>query len=274
VAPAPLILAVAPNGARKTKADHPALPMTPREIAREAARSAEAGAAMIHLHVRDASGGHSLDPETYRDAIAAVRRETGDRLIVQVTSEAVGRYSAAEQMAMVRALKPEAVSLALKEILPEGAEEAPVAGFLAWVAREEILPQFILYDAAELARFGELVARGIIPDGPHFLLFVLGRYSKDQTSAPRDLLPFLQAREGADPWALCAFGRREVACAVTAAALDGHARVGFENNLYLPDGRLAPDNAALVAAVAEGARTIGRPLADAAEARAVLTARR
>jgi uncharacterized protein (DUF849 family) len=61
---------------------------------------------------------------------------------------------------------------------------------------------------------------------------------------------------------------------VTAAALDGHARVGFENNLYLPDGRLAPDNAALVAAVAEGARTIGRPLADAAEARAVLTARR
>jgi uncharacterized protein (DUF849 family) len=192
VAPAPLILAVAPNGARKTKADHPALPMTPGEIAREAARSVEAGAAMIHLHVRDASGGHSLDPETYRDAIAAVRRETGDRLIVQVTSEAVGRYSAAEQMAMVRALKPEAVSLALKEILPEGAEEAPVAGFLAWVAREEILPQFILYDAAELARFGELVARGIIPDGRWARA---GRLRKQPVPAGRALGP-RQCRPG------------------------------------------------------------------------------
>ena len=63
---APLVIAVAPNGARKTKKDHPALPIEPREFAIEAASCIEKGAAMIHLHVRDASGGHSLDAGGYQ----------------------------------------------------------------------------------------------------------------------------------------------------------------------------------------------------------------
>jgi len=99
---------------------------------------------------------------------------------------------------------------------------------------------------------------------------VLGRYTKGQISAPADLLPFLVAGGLGHSWGLCAFGRRETACAVLAAALGGHPRVGFENNLHLPDGTEAPDNAALVAAVAAGAAAIGRPLADADQARAVM----
>ncbi|MHA1599614.1 MAG: 3-keto-5-aminohexanoate cleavage protein, partial [Alphaproteobacteria bacterium] len=94
----PLILTVAPNGARRGHADHPALPITPDEIGRCAAACADAGAAMIHLHVRDRDGGHSLDADAYRAAIDAVRREAGERIIVQVTSEAVGIYEPAEQM--------------------------------------------------------------------------------------------------------------------------------------------------------------------------------
>ena len=82
----PLVVAVAPNGARKSQQDHPALPITPEEIAREAAACAEAGAAMLHLHVRDAQGRHSLDVEAYRTAIAAVRRAVGQRMILQVTT--------------------------------------------------------------------------------------------------------------------------------------------------------------------------------------------
>ena len=70
---------------------------------------------------------------------------------------------------------------------------------------------------------------------------------------------------------MCAFGRREAACALTAAALGGHIRVGFENNLHLPDGTTAPDNAALVRVVAEGVTMLGRGLADAGAARALLT---
>lgn len=106
----PLILANAPNGATRTRADHPALPITQAEIARTAAEVAEAGAAMIHVHVRDAQGRHLLDADAYRALTAAIRAEVGERLVVQITSEAAGRYEAPEQMAVVRAARPEAVS--------------------------------------------------------------------------------------------------------------------------------------------------------------------
>jgi uncharacterized protein (DUF849 family) len=267
----PLVISVAPNGARKTPSDHPELPITPEAIARTAAACREAGAAMIHLHVRDAEGRHSLDTEAYRAAIAAIRHAVGPDMVIQATSEAAGIYEPEGQMAMVRDLRPEAVSLAVKEIVPDSASEPRAAAFLAWVRREGILAQYILYSADELGRFDDLIARGVVPDGRQSVLFVLGRYAKDQTSEPAELLPFLAAKAEGHVWALCAFGPREAACAVAAAALGGHARVGFENNLQLPDGRLAPDNAALVAAVAQGAAAIGRPLADAGQAREIMS---
>ena len=267
----PLLLAVAPNGARKTKADHPALPITPEEIGRTAAACAEAGAAMIHLHVRDRDLKHTLDADAYREAIAAVRRETGGRMVIQVTSEAVGLYTPDQQMTMVREVRPEAVSLAVREIVPDAAHEAPAARFLSWLTAEEILPQYILYSEEDVARFDDLIDRGIVPAGPQSVLFVLGRYTPGQRSSPSDLLPFLQANTAGHTWSVCAFGPRETACAVTAAGLGGHARVGFENNLQLPDASIAPDNAALVAAAAAGASAIGRPLADADTARTIMS---
>ena len=268
----PVILAVAPNGARKTKADHPALPITADEIAATAAACREAGAAMIHLHVRDPDGRHSLDVDTYRAATAAVRAAVGRDLVVQITSEAVGIYRPEEQMQMVRELKPEAVSLAVREIVPDDAAEPAAADFLAWVTAEGILPQYILYSDDDLRRFDDLIARGIIPGERQVVLFVLGRYTKGQTSEPRELMPFLAANNRDHLWSVCAFGPRETACAVAAAALGGHARVGFENNFHLPDGSLAADNAALVAAVTEGLSAIGGRPASADEARDLMGA--
>jgi len=104
-----LIVAVAPNGARRSKADHPALPLTAAEIGREAARCRDAGAAIIHLHVRDRDGRHLLDADAYREAIAAVRRAAGDEIIIQVTTEAAGRYAPETQRAVMRELHPEAL---------------------------------------------------------------------------------------------------------------------------------------------------------------------
>ena len=268
----PVILAVAPNGARKTKADHPALPITADEIAATAAACREAGAAMIHLHVRDPDGRHSLDVETYRAATAAVRAAVGRDLVVQITSEAVGIYRPEEQMQMVRELKPEAVSLAVREIVPDEAAEPAVADFLAWVTAEGILPQYILYSDDDLRRFDDLITRGIIPGERQVVLFVLGRYTRGQTSEPRELMPFLAANSQDHLWSVCAFGPRETACAIAAAALGGHARVGFENNFHLPDGSLAADNAALVAAVTEGLSAIGGRPASADEARDLMGA--
>jgi uncharacterized protein (DUF849 family) len=268
----PFILAVAPNGARKTKADHPALPLTADEIARDAAACHAAGAALIHLHVRDKAGKHLLDAEAFRAATAAIRREAGDDLIVQITTESVGIYLPGYQMAMVREARPEACSVAIREIVPGPPAEREAAAFFAWMARERVTPQFVLYTADEVRRFADLRQRGIVPDTAPFVLYVLGRYSANQTSDPLDLAPFLAAAPRDWHWAVCAFGAKEGTVALTAAVLGGHSRVGFENNLRLGDGSVAPGNAALVEQARRNAAAIGRRTADGAAARAILAA--
>ncbi|MDB5895620.1 MAG: hypothetical protein JWQ88_3151, partial [Rhodoferax sp.] len=139
--------------------------------------------------------------------------------------------------------------------------------FFGWLTRERVMTQVILYDAADVRRWHALRLAGVVPDAPWFQLFVLGRYSAGQTSSPRDLLAFLAEHEGPEPWAVCAFGATENACITAAAALGGHARVGFENNLLMKDGRPAAGNSDLVQQAAEAAAALGRPLATAADIR-------
>jgi 3-keto-5-aminohexanoate cleavage enzyme len=252
-----VMIMVAPNGARRDKSHSRALPLTVSELVAAVVPCVAGGVAAVHLHVRDVEGRHSLDPALYREAIEALRKSLPN-LVIQVTTEAVGRYTPAEQMAVVRALRPQAVSLALRELVPDAATELEARAFFAWMAESRIAPQFILYASEELTRLIDLVDREVIPFARPFLLFVLGRYSADQQSSPADLDPFVAALgDRGFPWAVCAFGRREADCALAAARLGGHVRVGFENNLHLPDGTLAPDNAALVAATAALLRAEG-----------------
>lgn len=265
----PLVITVAPNGARRTKRDHPALPIAPDELARTAVSSLRAGAAMLHLHVREPGGRHSLDAGAYRAAIHAIRQAVGDALVIQVTTEGAGIYGPADQMALVRELRPEAVSLAVRELIPDDASERPAAELFEWLAAQPTRTQLIVYSVDDLRRYQSLRDRGVITGEDHSLLFVLGRYS-GRAGEPLELLPFLEAHERDTPWSVCAFGPREHVCAVAAAALGGHVRVGFENNLLLRDGRSAPDNAALVTQMREAAHALGRPLADAARARDLL----
>ena len=273
IAPRRFTVAVAPNGARRTKADHPALPMSAEELARAAAEAADAGAAMIHLHVRDAAGGHVLDAELYRAATAAIRRAVGDGIVVQITTEAVGRYQPPAQMQVVREVRPEAVSLAVRELCPDAGAVATFAEFLAFLRRERIAPQFILYDADDVMRFQQLVDRGIVPQRDPWVLYVLGRYTNGRGTKPADLLPFLAAAGNRFPgFMVCAFGREEAACGTAAALLGGGVRVGLENNLYLPDGTVAPDNAALVHAVVKPLLALGLAPADAGALRGRLLA--
>lgn len=263
----PLIITTAPNGAYKQLSDHPQVPLTADHLARTAKQCLDAGASMLHLHIRDGQGRHSLDVQGYRDALRAVRAAVGDAMVLQVTSEAAKVYEAHAQMAMVRALRPEAVSVGLREVDQPAVGEAGLADFWGWLVREKVMTQVILYDTTDLKRWQDLRARGVVPDAPWFLLFVLGRYTAGQTSNPTDVVPFVHAHTGNEPWAVCAFGKTEHACVTAAAALGGHVRVGFENNLYLKTGELAPDNAALVTQAAKAARSLGRKLATAADIR-------
>lgn len=269
----PVVLMVSPTGARRTKADHPAMPMTAAEIGRAAAESAEAGANAIHVHVRDRDGRHTLDCDAYRGAIGAIEREVGPaRLVIQATSEGFGIYAPAQQSAAMRALRPGAVSVAIRELFPSAEQETPGADFFAWLERERIGTQCIVYNVEELLYFYQLRQRGIISGDRLTLMLVLGRYTTGAVSKPADLLPLLQALDPAQPhhWMICAFGENEGACVLTAAALGGDMRVGFENNLQLADGTIAPNPAALVAQAAAGVPKVARRLATFAETQAAL----
>lgn len=263
----PLILTVAPNGAYKTHAQHPAVPMTPDTLAMTARACLDVGVSMLHMHVRKPDGAHSLDADAYLAATAAVRKAVGHEMVIQITTEAAKVYAPPAQMAVVRAVHPEAVSVSLRELRGPDVSDETLGTFFSWLVEADIMTQVILYDEADVHDWHALRAQGVIPEGKWFVLFVLGRYTADQTSSPTDLLPFLALHDGAYPWAMCAFGAQEHACAIAAAALGGHARVGFENNLLLRDGTTAPSNAALAKQVAEGAAALNRPLATADQIR-------
>ena len=266
----PFIVMSAPNGARRGKDDHQSLPITPDEIATCAESVADAGASIIHLHVRDEQGGHSIDADRYRAATSAVRDRVGDRLIIQVTTEACGLYSAEQQMTMVRELKPEAVSLALKELCPDAESEPVAAEFFAWLKTQDIMPQYILFSAEEVSRFEDLRRHGVIPDDWPFVLLVLGRYSESLTGDPDLLVRYVEGLQQDVTWRVCCFGQTENTAVSEAARLNGHARVGFENNLALPDGSTAPNNAALVKLAARVGVDAGRRVADADDVRQML----
>lgn len=264
-------IAVAPNGGRRTKVDHSAIPLTVAELTRTAAECRDAGASLIHVHVRRPDGRHLLDADAYGQAIAAIRQEVGDGLVIQITTEALGIYSPAEQIGVLKAVRPEAASLALRELVPDAAAEPAFAETLGWMKQENVLPQIILYDPTEAVRLAGMIRRGLVPWPDIPVLYVLGRYTVSQTSQPADLLPFLTPdMPRFSHWSVCAFGQHEAACVTAAALMGGHARVGFENNLHLPDGTLAPSNAALVTTVAKAVRELGYDLCNAADIRDTL----
>ncbi|MDT8321709.1 MAG: 3-keto-5-aminohexanoate cleavage protein [Xanthomonadales bacterium] len=247
--PDPLVVISAPNGARLDKSGHRAVPLTATEIAECAQGLVEQGVSVLHLHVRDERGAHVLDVGRYRDAMAAVRERVGRRLVLQATTEAVGQYDRQQQMALVRELRPEAVSLALRELCPDAAAEAEAGAFFRELADYGSWPQYILYSAGECRRFEALRQSGFFGTERPFALFVLGRYGDSLKGDPRALDDFLETfRPGAFPWSVCCFGPAECEAVCRAAAAGGHVRIGFENNQLLPDGTVARDNAELVAA--------------------------
>ena len=244
-----VFIMVAPNGARKNKKDHLELPITLDEIVASAVACYKAGAGAIHAHVRDEQGKHILDAGLYRELIDELAK-TVPKMVVQITTEAVGQYSPSEQRELVRQVKPKAVSVALREMMSDGDTSAQREFY--WQASEKGIDlQHIIYSPDEILLLSDLISKNIVPSEKLSMLFVLGRYSKNQTSTPSDLLTFLSALEQSglkeqSKFMVCAFGQNELNCLLASAKAGGDCRVGFENNHFLPDGRLARGNAELV----------------------------
>lgn len=272
----PYVMMVAPNGARRTKLDHPDLPITQSEIVDAVAQSKEAGAHAAHVHVRDATGSHVLDSELYTSLIRALHARCGQDFIVQITTQAIDLYTPQQQRALVDSVRPQAVSIALSELFVKPDDKITNRAFLHWARAQKIAVQWVLYTPEDVTRLASLIEEGVVPNGPNPMLFVLGRYDKNQQSDPRDIIPFLRNREEHsslrnERWSVCAFGSAETACLTTALTLGGDVRVGFENSLWNPDGSQASCNAERVHDINYIANELGLPKATASQARSALS---
>lgn len=236
---------VAPNGARRTKDDHPALPITIEETVNTAKACFAAGADGIHAHLRDENQKHLLDAGLYRELQSELANAV-PQMWVQITTEAVGIYSPAQQRSIVEGSNPKAVSISIREMLSEG-QTPDISRFYHEQVEKGVEIQHILYDEADVKRLADLIRTGDLPKRNLQLLFVLGRYSVGQVSSPDDLAPFLAALTQFEDtpleWGCCAFGKAESDCLLAAIKAGGKARIGFENNLFNQDGSLAKDNA-------------------------------
>ena len=260
------IIMVAPNGARKTKSDHDSLPVSIEDTVDEALACFEVGASALHAHVRGQRDEHVLDAGRYRELIAEMTARV-PRMLVQITSEAVGIYTPQQQVDCIQTVRPRMASMGLKEITAGFEHPEYARDFFGWCDDNQVHIQHIVFSADEFRQFLDYRERGIVPAAHRCVLFVLGRYRADFQSDPADLEPFLQYDLGGLDWFCCAFGKLEQACVLAAIEAGGHARVGFENNLFLPDGTIAPNTAALVQSLADELQLRGWGAATAEAAR-------
>ena len=245
---------VAPNGARKTTRDHPAIPVTDEDLIETAKSCYDAGARGLHAHIRTEQQTHLLDVERYETLISNLN-ERLPNLEVQVTSEAAGVYESDAQIDLLSRINAPWVSVAIREILRSQDLEKLQPFFYRLHNKSRV--QFILYDADDVKTLASLIDQSIIQTEVIEMLYVLGRYSADQESTPEQLDPFLDIRDRFKKTCIpiremiCAFGKGQIPCLLRAASEGIDLRIGFENGIWLPDGTIAENNAALVSALLE-----------------------
>jgi 3-keto-5-aminohexanoate cleavage enzyme len=270
---APIVITAAMVGAEVSREQTPYLPLTAEEIALDAARCREAGAAMVHLHVRAADGRPSQDRELFRAAIRAIRARC-DVLVQVSTGGAVG-MSGEERCGPLGLTGPDRPDMATlttgtvnfgdevflnpRPLIREIARRIKDAG---------LRPELECFDAGMVDEARALEREGLVAFPAHFD-FVLG--VGGALAASPEALDFLRSYvPPGSSWTCAAMGRHQLPFVELAAERGGHARVGLEDNLFLSRGVLARGNFELVAEAAKRARARGRTPATPGEARALL----
>ncbi len=238
---------VAPNGARRSKTDHPKLPITIDETVEVCRACADAGATGAHLHVRDKYGKHTIDVHAYQRLLDKLDSALPG-FFAQITSETAGLFTAEDQRHLIQTLKPKSVSVALREFLPDEATRPAAREAYHWAYENGVTIQHICYSAPELDRLLAFMVDGTIPGQHHHIQLVLGSYDGTKISKPDAVAafadPLINPKQGLSfDWMVCAFGAPETDCLLQTFALGGKARIGFENSLWNRDGSLADSNA-------------------------------
>jgi 3-keto-5-aminohexanoate cleavage enzyme len=269
---APVIIAVAITGSVPRKADNPAVPISIAEQIESTHEAYEAGASLVHVHVRNEDETTSSDPEKFAAFQDGIRRVCPD-IIVQFSTG--GRGRGLDQRGAMLHLRPDMASLATGSCnFPTIVYENPpdfVRGLAGQMRDLGVRPEIEVFDLAMLTNAADLVAEGLIAPKPH-VQFVLG--VRHALPARRDILEFEVAKLREllpdATFTAAGIGRHQMEVTRWSLALGGHVRTGLEDNIRLDRSTLAPSNAALVRLSAELCTLHGRPVATPAEARRIL----
>lgn len=265
------MITVAPVGGELTREQLPHLPLSPAEIAEEVARSREAGASVVHLHVRDQDGTPTQSRDRFSVAMAAIRRTARDIVIQTSTGGSVGMTE--EERAQPLDLKPEMATLTTGTVnFGDDVFENPyplVERLFLRMRELGIQPEFEAFDTGMIETAKRLVERrDPQPRHLHFDL-VLG-VPGGMTGTAASVLHMVSILPAGASWSATGIGRTHLPVTLSALALGGHVRTGFEDTIYYAKGRLATSNAELIARVARIAAETGREVATPDQAREIL----
>jgi len=266
-----LIITACICGAEVTKEHNPAVPYTVEEIVREAKSAYEAGASIIHLHVREDDGTPTQSAERFKLCIDAIKEVCPDVIIQPSTGGAVG-MSNDERLEPIT-LDPEMATLDCGTCNFGGDEifintENMIIDFAQKMTARGIKPEIECFDKGMVDTALRLNKKGIIPSPMHFD-FVLGVNGGISAEA-RDLVFMAESIPKSCTWTAAGIGRAQFPIAAQAIIMGGHVRVGFEDNIYLEKGVLAKSNGELVEKAVRLAKEFGRQIATPAEAREIL----
>jgi uncharacterized protein (DUF849 family) len=268
----PCIICVAITGSLPTKAHNPNVPISIAEQVESTQAAFEAGATIVHAHVRDDEGKPTSDPERFARLMEGVRAHCPG-MIVQFSTG--GRSGAGHERGGMLPLRPDMASLTVgSNNFPTRVYENP-PDLVDWLAAEmlayDIKPEIEAFDLSHLHQAAAMQADGRLK-GPLYVQFVMG--VKNAMPADRDVFDYyIRTVKRLMPdaeWCAAGIGRHQIELNEWCVSSGGHARTGMEDNLRIDRDTLAPSNAALVQRVVDLCARHERPVATVAQARAML----
>ncbi len=268
----PCIICVAITGSLPRKANNPAVPITVAEQIESTQEAFEAGASIVHAHVRNDDETPSSDPEKFAALQEGLKKHCPGMIIQFSTG---GRSGAGKVRGGMLPLRPDMASLSVgSNNFPTRVYENP-PDLVDWLAAEMqtygVKPEVEAFDLSHILKAAEMYEKGQITDTP-YVQFVMG--VKNAMPADRHVFDFYvqtvnRLFPGA-PWCAAGIGAAQITLNEWAVAAGGHARTGLEDNVRLDRDRLAASNAALVQRVVALCERHERPVADTVTARALL----
>ena len=267
---APVIISCAITGNKTTREMNPNLPLTPFEQGIAAAEAVEAGASVIHLHVRNDDGTESHELDRFRQAVDEIQKRVPEAIIEVSTRGAVGedieyRGNCLELRTEMCSLNIGSLNIGDEVFLNDPNDVLKLAEKIYSFGVE---PEIDVFDLGMLENALILKKKGVI-QGPLRLLVVLG-ISGGATAGYLNLVHMINLIPPGVHWSALGIGRFQLAIATQAIIMGGHARVGLEDTAYYRKGEVAKSNAQLVERVARLSRELGREVATPDEARAIL----